>query len=158
LGSLSRREILRAMSEENVELVKAAHPPTGTELTDLFADDAGAPDRLDAVAPLYHPEFEFEVHGAVADTLRGRGLPELIDAWRGWIEAFDVYWSEVEDFVDAGDDQVLVILRDHGRLKGTDAEIESLGASLWTLRDQKIARIDFYPTRQQGLYAAGLSE
>ncbi len=146
------------MPQENVELVKAAHPPTGTELTVLFADDPAAPKRLDAVASLYHPEFEFEVHGAVADTLRGRGLPELIDAWREWMEAFEVYWTEVEDFVDAGDDQVLVILRDHGRLVGSDAEIENLGASLWTLRDQKIARIDFYPTRQQGLSAAGLSE
>jgi ketosteroid isomerase-like protein len=141
-----------------VELVKAAHPPTGTELTSLFADDPAAPDRLNAVASLYHPEFEFEVHRAVANTLRGRGLPELIDAWRGWLEAFDVFWTEVEEFVDAGDDQVLVILRDHGRPVGSDAEVENLGASLWTLRDGKIARIDFYPTREQGLSAAGLRE
>ena len=146
------------MSQENVEIVKAAHPPSGTELTALFADDSGAPARLEAATPLFHPEFEFEVHGAVASTLRGKGLPELVDAWREWMEAFEVYWTEVEDFLDAGDDKVLVILRDHGRLKGGDAEIQQIGASLWTLRERKVLRIDFYPTREQGLAAAGLSE
>ena len=74
------------------------------------------------------------------------------------MEAFEVYWTEVEDFLDASDDQVLVILRDHGRLKGSDAEIQQIGASLWTLRERKVVRIDFYPTREQGLAAAGLRE
>jgi hypothetical protein len=32
------------MSQENVEIVKAAQRPSGTELTALFADDAGAPE------------------------------------------------------------------------------------------------------------------
>ena len=47
------------MSQENVEIVKAVHPPSGTDLTRLFADDSDAPARLEAAAPLYHPEFEF---------------------------------------------------------------------------------------------------
>jgi ketosteroid isomerase-like protein len=145
------------MSQENVEIVKAAHVPSGTDLTRLFADDSGAPARLEAAAPLFHPQFEFEVHGAVTNTLRGRGLLELVDTWREWMEAYDVYWTEVEDFLDAGEDQVLVVLRDHGRPKGSDAEIKQVGASLWTLRDRKVARIDFYPSREQGLEAAGLS-
>lgn len=145
------------MSQENVEVVKAAHPPSGTELTALFADDSGASARLGAATPHFHPEFEFETHGAVANT-RGTGLPELVDAWREWMEAFEVYWTEVGEFLDASDDQVLVILRDHGRIKGSDAEVQQIGASLWTLRDRKVVRIDFYPTREQGLAAAGLSK
>ena len=146
------------MSQENVEIVKAAHVPSGTDLTRFFADDSGAPARLEAAAPLFDPQFEFEIHGAGAVTGRGRGLLELVDAWREWMEAYDVYWTEVEDFLDAGEDQVLVVLRDHARLKGSDAEIKQVGASLWTLRDRKVARIDFYPSREQGLAAAGLRE
>ena len=146
------------MSEESIEVVKAAIPPSGTELTALFADDSGAPDRLAAAASLFHPEVEFEVHGAVANTLAGAGLPGLFDAWRDWLQAFEVYWTEIEDFLDAGEDRVLVILRDHGRLKGTAGEITQTGASLWTVRERKIARIDFYPNRAQALEATGLSE
>jgi len=57
------------MSQQNVEIVKRAHPASGTELTRLFADDSEAPARLEAAAPLYHPEFEFS-----APTLGGVGF------------------------------------------------------------------------------------
>ena len=148
------------MSQENVEIVRAVHPPSGADLTRLFADDSDAPARLEAAAPLYHPEFAFSAPtlGGVGVRLDGKGLPKLVEAWREWMEPWEVYWTEVEDFIDAGDNRVLVLLRDHGRLRGSDAEVEQLAASLWTLRDRKIARIDFYPSRDQALEAAGLRE
>ena len=63
----------RAMSKENVEIVKGVAPPSGAEPTSLFADDPGAPERLEAIAPLFHAEFEFEAHGGpVAATAGGR--------------------------------------------------------------------------------------
>ena len=150
------------MSKENVEIVKAAHPPSGTELTRLFADDSEAPGRLEAVAPLLHPEFEFVVGITEEENPAfrgsGGGLTELVEMWREWIESWEVYWTEVEDFIDAGDDPVLVLIRDHGRLQGSDAEIDLIGASLWTLRNGKIARIEFYASRDKALEAAGLRE
>jgi len=48
------------------------------------------------------------------------------------------------------------LIRDHGRLQGSDAEIEQVGASVWTLRDGKIARNCFYPNREDALRAVGL--
>jgi ketosteroid isomerase-like protein len=148
------------MSVESVEIVRAVHPPSGTELTSLFADDSEAPSRLEAAEPLFHPEFEFSAPtlGGTKFRVNGRGLSDLVASWREWMEPWEVYWTEVEDFIDAGDDQVLVLLRDHGRLQGSDAEVEQPAASLWSLRDRKIARIDFFPSREQGLEAAGLSE
>ena len=148
------------MSEANVEIVKAAHPPSGTELTRLFADDSEASSRMDAAAPLFHPEFAFSAPtlGGTGVRATGSGLDELVMAWRDWMEPWEVYWTEVENFVDAGEDQVLVLLRDHGRLRGSDAEVEQRAASVWTLRDQKIARIDFFPNREDAFGAAGLSE
>ncbi|MEK6328728.1 MAG: hypothetical protein AABM66_14570 [Actinomycetota bacterium] len=64
------------MSDENVEIVKAVHPPSGTDLTRLFADDSDAPARLDAAAPLYHPEFEFSMGTLGEFRLSGKGLLE----------------------------------------------------------------------------------
>jgi hypothetical protein len=58
------------MSQENVEIVKALSPPSGTELTELFADDAGAVDRLQSAAPLFHREFEFESHAGVREWMQ----------------------------------------------------------------------------------------
>jgi ketosteroid isomerase-like protein len=147
------------VSREAVEIVKAVFPPSGTELSRFFADDSGAPARLSAAAPLFHSEFEFTGPTlGVGLRMGGKGLPELAELWREWMEPWEVYWTEVEDFVDAGDDRVLVLLRDHGRLRGTDADVEMIGAAVWTVRDQKIARIDFYPDRDQALEAVGLRE
>jgi hypothetical protein len=146
------------MSQENVEIVRAASPPSGTELTDLFADDAGALHRLEVVSPLFHPEVEFEVHGGVGERLRGTGLQQLVESWREWLKPFEAFTTEIEDCIDVGDERVLVLIRDHVQPRGTDSRIESVGCNLVTLRDSKIARIDFYPSREQGLEAAGLRE
>jgi ketosteroid isomerase-like protein len=146
------------MSEENVEIVKAAIPPSSTDLCALFADDSNAARRIEAVAPLFHPEFEFQAHGGVAERTAGRGFPALVEAWREWLKPFDSFRTEVERYVPVDDDRILVVLRDHPRPRGTDAEFESLGCNVWTLRDGQVARIDFYPTRRQGFEAAGLSE
>jgi hypothetical protein len=54
----------------------------------------------------------------------GKGVPELVEAWRQWMEPWETYWTEVEEFIDAGDDRVLVLLRDHGRLRGSEAEVK----------------------------------
>ncbi len=146
------------MSQENVEIVKGIQPPSGTDLTAFYADYSGAVARIEAVAPIIDPEFEFEAHGGVGERMGGRGLQELAKAWREWMRPFEAFWTEVEGFLDVDDDRVLVLIRDHARPRGTDAEIESVGCNLWTLREGKIARIDFYPTRSQGLEAAGLRE
>jgi ketosteroid isomerase-like protein len=146
------------MSQENVEIVRAIQPPSGTDLTALYALDSGIADRIEAVAPLFDPEFEFEVHGGVGERLRGRGLQALTEAWREWMQPFEIFRTEVEGFIDVDDDRVLVLIRDHTRPRGTDAQIESLGCNLWTLRNGRITRIDFYPTRSLGLEAAGLRE
>ena len=75
------------------------------------------------------------------------GLDAAVRDWR----------TEIEGFVDVDDERVLVLIRDHVRPRGGGG-IESLGCNLWTLRDGKVARIDFFPTRSQGLEAAGLRE
>jgi hypothetical protein len=43
------------MSQENVEIVKAAQRPSGTELTALFAEHAGALERLATAAAVFSP-------------------------------------------------------------------------------------------------------
>jgi hypothetical protein len=146
------------MSEENVEIVKMVHPPSGTDLTELYADDAQVAALIDAAMPLFDPCFDFEAHGAGIQRVSGAGLRALSEAWREWLQPFESFRTEVEEFIDVDEERVLVLIRDHPRPRGTDAEFESLGCSLWTLRERKIVRVDFYPTRQQGLEAAGASE
>jgi ketosteroid isomerase-like protein len=47
-------------------------------------------------------------------------------------------------------------VRDFGRKEGTDVEVRSNYAAIWTVNDRKIARAEFYPDRMEAREAAGL--
>ncbi len=67
-------------------------------------------------------------------------------------------WSP-EEFVDAGDDQVLVFSREGGRGRGSGVEVTTQPtAHLWTLREGKAIRMQSHWERDDALQAAGLSE
>lgn len=148
------------MSQENVELVKSVHPPSGTNLSNLFSPDAGS-GRYERLASLVTADFEVvggDLRGGGGLTTAGHGIEGLLAAWRDWLGPWESYWTQVEDFVDAGKDRVLVLVRDHGRLRGSDSEVENIAASVWTLREGKIARIEFHVDRKEALKAVGLKE
>ena len=149
------------MSQENVEIVKSVHPPSGTDLVRWFADDPEVAARLEAAAPLFHEGFEF-IGGVSEESpglrLSGTGLAELAERWREWMEPWEVYWTEIEDVIDAGGDRVLVLIRDHGRLRGSDDEVDQVAASVWTLRDGKIARVEFHVSRERALESVSLRD
>jgi ketosteroid isomerase-like protein len=74
-------------------------------------------------------------------------------------EAFDDYRMLPEEFIDAGEDRVLVFSREGGRGKGSGAEVETHPtAHLWTLRDGKAVRMQSYWERSEALEAAGVRE
>ena len=72
-------------------------------------------------------------------------------------EAIEDYRMVPEEFIDAGDDEVLVFSREGGRGRGSGAEVETHPtAHLWTLRDGKAIRMRSYWERSDALDAAGL--
>jgi ketosteroid isomerase-like protein len=143
------------MSQENVQLVQAFHPRSGTDLKEWFGEEASS--RIAAAEDLFQPDCEIESDGGVLGVVSGSGLTGLTASWRRWLEPWDEYWTEVELFIDAGD-RVLVLLHDHGRLRGSAQEVVNTGGSVWSIRDGKVARIAFYNDRQAALEAAGLQD
>lgn len=142
------------MSKENVELVRALQVGPDVDLVALLRDDATAQSLLETVAPLFDSGFK-----CVTTQPGGSehvGLPGLRTAWLEWLEPWESYRTEVEDVLDAGEAAV-VLTRDYGRRRGTEAEVELFGAAIWTVRNGKIARAEFYANRRAALAAAGLS-
>jgi SnoaL-like protein len=147
------------MSQENVELVRSVHPPSGTRLSDLFDDEGRARALIDSLAPIVTPDLEVrggDLHGGGV-WAEGSGLEGLFEVWRDWLAPWDEYWTEVEDFIDAGEDRVLVLVHDRGRLRGVQAEVDLVTGSVWTVRGGRIARIEFHTNRKSAFEAAGLS-
>jgi ketosteroid isomerase-like protein len=146
------------MSQENVELVRGLLPSRDTDLVALFRDEATATALAEAVAPLFHEDFEAVVQDwAPGQRVRYAGLEGFRAAWLDWLDPWESYRTDVEDAIDAGD-EVLVLVRDYGRRAGMAVEVSLMGASVWTVRDGKIAKAAFYPNRSDALEATGLSE
>jgi hypothetical protein len=148
------------MSNENVEIIRSVQPPSGTNLSGLFGENAEASGRFQGLASLLTPDCEVvggDLRGGGGLGPGGHGFAGLLAAWREWLRPWETYWTEVEDFIDAGEDRVVVLVRDHGRLLGSVSEVENLGASVWTLREGMIARVEFHADREDALKAVGLA-
>jgi ketosteroid isomerase-like protein len=145
------------MSRRDVEIVRGLLGPFEQgDIVPLFRDEAISAAITAATAPFFTPDFECVFVREDVGRAAYWGLDGLRDAWLDWLSPWESYRAEIEDVIDARDGRVVVLSRDYARPKGTDAEVYFIGAPVWTVRDGKIARIEFYWNRAEGLLAAGL--
>jgi ketosteroid isomerase-like protein len=132
------------MSQENVELVRAAYEAIARRDREALA--AILADHLT-------PDFEFEAVLTGA-TYRGvDGLWELLDD----IEDTVGYRPEVQDAVDLGD-HVLVVLRMSGRGSRSGVSVAQEGAVLVTFEGSTLVSGKSFASKAEALEAAGLRE
>jgi uncharacterized protein len=78
---------------------------------------------------------------------------------RSWTEemrsAFERLKIEPEEFIDAGDGQVVVVSRMAARGRGSGMELEGPLVNVWTLREGRVTRCQSFTTRDEALAAAG---
>ena len=144
------------MSQENVELITSLQPGPEVDITGLFRDEQVAEATWTAVASAFHDDCAF-VNASPGVGSTHTGLHGLRALWLEWLAPWDSYYTETEDVIDVGN-QVVVLFRDHGRRKDLAADVEARGASVYTVRDGKVARVEFNPNRDEALEAVGLSE
>jgi ketosteroid isomerase-like protein len=142
------------MSQENVDLVKSIQP-SGIELVGFF-DELPAPGAAlgDAFADDLDVRFFTGVPGHTAPGWRG--LEGLARGWQDWLEPWKSYYLEAEDFIEAGPDKVIVLVRVKGRTARDGVAVEHSPAAIWTFRDDKVIGLHFYLERDEALRAAGL--
>jgi ketosteroid isomerase-like protein len=147
------------MSQEDVEIVRRLLGPFEQgEFVRLFRDDAISASLTAASAPFFTSDFECVFVRDDVGRAAYSGLDGLRAAWLDWLLPWESYHAEIEDVIDAGEGRVLVLTRDYARPKGADHEVKFIGAPVWTVREGKVARIEFYWNRAEGLAAVGLSE
>ena len=149
------------MSQRNVEIVKRAQP-TGVDMVKLFRgsnapDPAATPVATGIDVTAYESDFEVEFISATAGSLRppSRGPEGLAEAWRDWLEPWVSYYIELEDVIDAGD-EVVSLVRVSAQTTRDAVAIEHQSAAVWSVQEDKIARVRFYLDREQALEAVGL--
>ena len=134
------------MSEENIKAVRdAAEAFNRGDLDTWFGDVA---EDIDYRAVEGAPDEHGPIHGK--DALRAY--------MQDWIDTFDQFTVEPLEVIDAGEDQVVAVLRNSGRAKLSGVETDLTFAVVNTIRDGKIVRGREYWTKEQALEAAGLRE
>jgi hypothetical protein len=144
------------MSQENVEVIRRLLPGPEVDIAQAVRDDDMWAAASQAWAAVTHPGFAIMIQVPPQHATHA-GVEGLREAWLDWVGPWENYYTEIEELIDAGD-SVVAFVRDRGRRKGVDAEVELLGSNVSVFRDGKILRIGFYARRADALEAAGLSE
>ena len=84
------------------------------------------------------------------------GQEEFVQFIDMWVEPFDSWTMEIERILDAGGDHVVVILLQHGRLKGSSAEVDMRYGAVYTVKEGVVLRADAYSPAERALTACGL--
>lgn len=134
-----------AMSRENVEVVR--------KLYDLGAGNLEAGLGLE----LFDPDIEWlPASQSVLSASSYRGHAGVRDFWNELMSAWEEYLVEPQEFLDLGD-QVVVVQRIRARSQ-RGLEISEVWSSLFTLRDGVIVRFRGFTDRDGALAAASPRE
>jgi len=137
-----RRDTARAMSQENVEIIRGAFAAFQrgdmTQIIDLMTDDL-VTHRVEPDDAIYH------------------GKEGFFQATADWTEDFEDWTATPEEFIDAGDG-VLVRVHQTARGEASGVPVESHFWFVFAMRGGKIARLSFHSRRAAAFEAAGVRE
>jgi ketosteroid isomerase-like protein len=136
--------------------VRSLHPQPDTDIAALFRDEDAFARVREVLGPFLTDDYE-SVMVWPAQSRAYVGLEGGRQNWVDWLEPWATYRTTIDELIDAGE-RVVVLLRDHERREDMDAEVEIIGAAIWTIRDGKVARIEHHSDRAQALEAAGLAQ
>jgi uncharacterized protein len=132
------------VSQENVEIIKRVI-------------DAGSRGDFEAVLGLHHPQWEGFIPEEYPVAGSWRGLDGVRGFTEEWLEAWEEFRVEPEEFV-AGGDAVMVSVRYWGRGRGSGVEVTDRWFYAYRLRDGKVISWRPYPDRGEALKAVGLED
>jgi ketosteroid isomerase-like protein len=135
------------MSQENVEIARRGYAA-------LAAGD------VEAVLEFIDRNIEVEIYTGRPDlpeSQRLHGHLGFLENLRQLTEAFEDIQVEPEEFVEVGD-ELVVLVHATARGQGSGISVDNRIAHVWTLRDGKATRFRVYLSKEQALEAAGLTE
>ena len=133
------------MSQENVEIVRRA----------FAAFIEGDYERLIELAD---PQIEYDVSRTSPESRVARGPQEVVAVLEEWVDTWDDHQVELSELIDAGDEKVVAVMQERGKLKGSDTWVDHARGVIYTVRGQRVVRYEEHEDRAQALEAAGLRE
>jgi ketosteroid isomerase-like protein len=125
--------------------------PNKADVVRAGFDRFPSPELFDVLSP----DIEWHVRSDLPDAGVYRGHEGVRQLLGRFEEILDEMWIRPEEFIDAGEETVIVPLRWGGTGKGSGVEVEERGETwVFNVRDEKIVRVNEYGTRAEALEAA----
>jgi ketosteroid isomerase-like protein len=128
------------MSSDNVDAVRRVYEvfaASGQPPWELFASDA-----------------VMDARDASPDILVLRDRRRAADAFASYVRTFERYTVQLEEVIRADAVHVVTVVRDGGRIRGSDAEVWNRFFHVFTFRDGKIVRWSTHTDRDRALSLA----
>ena len=132
------------MSQDNLDIVRRIYEVWGEE---------GSP----VSSGLLDPEIEWVNPPEAVEPGTRRGIEEFATAARTVADTFEEVGVEIERLMDAGE-RVVVIATLRGRGRGSGADVERRQGYVWTIREGKAVRFEWFNDPAKAMEAAGLRE
>jgi ketosteroid isomerase-like protein len=117
--------------------------------------EAFAEGHTEAQLELLDPDVELVEWPDSPDAKTFQGHSGAVAATASWAEVWEWLRNDVEEIVEAGD-RVLVCGRMRGKGKASAVEVEIEVFNVFTFRDGKVMRMEFFTSKEPALRAAGL--
>ena len=131
----------------NVEIVRSAW-------------DAFERGDLPQATATFDPQVEFDVSRDIWGALVGGGVYRGIEGVADWLRDLYGAWGQfemtAEDVFGLADGRVITVLLARGRGRTSGIEVEHRPAGVATLREGRIVRIEWFPSREEALASAEL--
>jgi uncharacterized protein len=132
------------MSEENVEIVRRVY-------------EAWARNELPGPARLFDAQIEYVNPPAAVESGTRHGLVAFTRAVHDAFEGWEAWQIEPERFIPAGE-QVAVVVRYRAHWRTSGVDVAAHESALWTVRDGKVVRYEWFHGPNDALEAVGLSD
>jgi ketosteroid isomerase-like protein len=127
--------------------------PGSVELVREIIDALNRGD-VEAMLARMDPDFEWRPLEDSPVSRNYRGHEHVRRYVEDWLSTFDNLRLELVEPSAVGD-QVVVVVRGHGRGRASGVELHSSFCQVWTLRGGRAVRMEEHATRRQGLAALG---
>jgi uncharacterized protein len=132
------------MSQENVEIVRRIYT--------CWTPGSSPPE-----SNLLHPDIEWVNPSDALEPGTRTGIEAFASITKGLDDTISDFRMDVERLIDAGD-RVVVIATMRGRGSASGVDIERRHGSIWTVRDGKAVRFQWFYEPAEALEAVGLPE
>lgn len=144
------------MSDRNAEIVRAMWEPfKGLDATAIDWEDEAV---RETIGRPFSPDVELRWSARWAGKREYRGRDGVIQAYKEWVEQFSEYHTEPLDYIEVGDEFVVVPTRQWGVGEASGALVETEVTHVFEFRDGLISRLDEYETVEEAMEAAGRRE